>query len=1393
MEYDSISADTFKRKFNQLILLTWLVPPVFGLSFLLFIRLLTPEQISTILLTPIEPAFIIASLLFAYWYLGRCMRPVVQYLGESRKSLSEPALDSMRRFPLHYWGLFIAYLLLAPASVIIAAEIYTDFVARPVDWFRIHLVALIVSIIVGLPIFFRILDLFGRAVSGVALVRPHVTLKTKVFLLGALVPLLIDTTLVQYYWTRTGYFGVDTFAMWLILELLAIVGSLLFMRSLGQSLQPLQVFIESQAQMAAMDVTQLRAQSTDELGVIASDIRVLAEQLKLQNEILEIRNQILASSSSDMKEEAIISILDICDAAFGADKSFILLYDASTNEMVNVAITGKGYNVNGYYRLPLTSDASLAVLSFKADQTIMIADVKQDRRVNPEVMEQEGILSCIATPLRYGDAIIGTLIATTSTQHREFNDRDARLIEALAQETALVVNTLTLHQEQRMVEQRYRELNELAPDAILLLDGDANIVELNRTAEVLLGGREEDLAGRSVTEFIKNTEPESLDSAMSRASIGDKLLFQAELITGNSEAVYIEIHAARLELGGKLMTQAFVRDVTGQRHAEMALLLSQEKLALHVEQTPLGVIEWNMDFEVVEWNPAAEKIFGYTKKEALSRHARDLIIPESALPHVNDIWAGLVNQNGGLRSTNENITRDNHVIFCEWYNTPLVNDSGEVVGVASLVHDITDSKFAEDSIRRSEKELSSILNSLQDTFYRTDVTGRIVRVSPSVENLLGYKPEELLGRKISDLYVDETGQKTLIKKLQKEKGVVKGYQVALWRMDKTAIWASTNVQYYFNDDGSIAGVEGTARDITKIRRTQEELFKEKERAQVTLESIGDGVVTTDVSGGIEYINPVAEQICGWTFEAAEGHSFEEVFGFLEEVTRQPVESPVMQCLEKRHPISSDVNIVLVGKHDREFAIEFSASPIRDRFGGLVGVVVGLHDVTEMRELAQQLTHQATHDALTGLINRREFELRLKRALESALHGGVVHALCYLDLDQFKVVNDTCGHIAGDELLKQVTARLREKVRKADTLARLGGDEFGVLLSDCGLSTAEKIADDLRKTVNEFRFSWEGRTFEIGVSIGLVSIDANSGTLTDILSAADSACYAAKEQGRNRVHLYQPDDKVLAQRHGEMQWVSRITTALEEDQFLIFAQRIQSLQDNAGDHWEILVRMQVEDGGIIPPMAFIPAAERYHVMPAIDRWVLGHSFELIADYTKITGDGASIFNFNLSGQSLSDDTFWKFVIDLIERLAINPEKICFEITETAAIANLTHATRFIAVMTGMGCRFALDDFGSGLSSFAYLKNLNVSYLKIDGGFVRDMVDDPIDYAMVESINHVGHTLGIKTIAEFVESKKILHAVKNLGIDYAQGYEIGRPVLIDDDFFANHLQTPEYKEV
>jgi len=444
---------------------------------------------------------------------------------------------------------------------------------------------------------------------------------------------------------------------------------------------------------------------------------------------------------------------------------------------------------------------------------------------------------------------------------------------------------------------------------------------------------------------------------------------------------------------------------------------------------------------------------------------------------------------------------------------------------------------------------------------------------------------------------------------------------------------------------------------------------------------------------------------------------------------------------------------------------------------VVGVVIIFHDVTELRGLANKVSYQATHDALTGLINRREFERRLALLLESARQEDKEHALCYIDLDQFKIVNDTCGHVAGDELLRQLTTLLQAQVRERDTLARLGGDEFGILLGNCHLNKAEKIAEAFCHMVKEFRFVWQDKSFEIGASIGLVAIEANSGSTTDLLSAADSACYVAKDKGRNRVYVYQPDDEELVARHGEMQWVSRINQALEENRFELFYQPIVALQGGKEKmHVEVLLRLRDEAGKLIFPMAFIPAAERFDLMPAIDRWVIRNVFA----FCEASGRDDITYAVNLSGASLSDAGLMGYLREQFSNYDVRPYDISFEITETAAISNLSEAIHFISELKILGCSFSLDDFGSGLSSFAYLKNLPVDYLKIDGGFIRSIVDNPIDCAMVESINHIGHVMGIKTIAEFVENDEIYTCIKNLGVDYAQGYYIEKPKPLSDLF-------------
>ncbi len=567
-----------------------------------------------------------------------------------------------------------------------------------------------------------------------------------------------------------------------------------------------------------------------------------------------------------------------------------------------------------------------------------------------------------------------------------------------------------------------------------------------------------------------------------------------------------------------------------------------------------------------------------------------------------------------------------------------------------------------------------------------------------------------------------------------------------------------------------------ARAAAEIERklTEEALAQEKELAQVTLASIGDGVVRTDAAGVVDYLNPVAERLTGWSAEEACGQPVPRIFQVVDEGTGKPLPNAVERCLAEGRVIEHSGYSMLVRRDGREFAIRDSVAPIQDRQGRTTGSVLVFKDVTQLRGMEREMIYLARHDPLTGLINRRELEKRLQHSLDTAAEDGREHAFFYLDLDEFKVVNDTCGHLAGDELLKQLTLLLRSLLRKTDTLARLGGDEFGVLLEDASLPDARELGERLLTAVRQYRFGWQERIFEIGVSIGLVPITADSGDMTRVLSAADAACYVAKESGRNRMHEYQPDDSALAERYGEMQWIYRIHKAFAEHRFCLYRQSIHPL---AGDGTEpplceIFIRMVDEDGRIASPAAFIPAAERYHLIASIDRWVIHAAFVTLACGTLSHGD-TTRFAINLSGQSVGDDAFLDYVLAEIEATGIAPERIFFEITETAAVGNLAKATHFIRVLKELGFRFVLDDFGSGLSSFAYLKNLQVDFLKIDGTFVRDMMGSSVQRALVESIHQIGKVMGIRTIAESVEDRPTLDILRQIGVNYAQGYGLSLP--------------------
>jgi diguanylate cyclase (GGDEF)-like protein/PAS domain S-box-containing protein len=570
----------------------------------------------------------------------------------------------------------------------------------------------------------------------------------------------------------------------------------------------------------------------------------------------------------------------------------------------------------------------------------------------------------------------------------------------------------------------------------------------------------------------------------------------------------------------------------------------------------------------------------------------------------------------------------------------------------------------------------------------------------------------------------------------------------------------------------------------KITRTEAALYREKERAEVTLHSIGDGVVTTDGEGLVDYMNPVAEDLTGWRIDEARGKPLARVYRVVDDESRRQIVYRVGDVSARAE--ADGRPILLQHRGGNEFAVRDSCSPIRDSDGNVVGMIVVFHDVSQLREMEQQLSWQATHDVLTGLANRREFERRLGKLLESAKGEQIHHALLYLDLDNFKTVNDTCGHAAGDEFLRQLTKVMQSRMRASDTLARLGGDEFGALLESCPLEQAVRIANAIRDTVRDFRFVWAGKGFSVGVSIGLVPLDARSGTTARVLAAADASCYEAKNKGRDRVQVHRPQDRRFTQRTGELQMIAQINQAFEHGNFRLFRQAIIPLGERPAEepHYEVLVRMIDANGNVLPPTAFMPAAERYNLLTSVDRWVITTLVEFLAsevaagrianDFENL--DAGGFYAVNLSGASMSDNSFPGFLRALLTEHALPRGLLCFEVTETTAIANLNKAAELMHELKGLGCTFALDDFGIGMSSFAYLKYLPVNYLKIDGTFVKDMAVDQMDYAIVEAINRIAHILGMRTVAEFVEDEITLGKLAAMGVDFAQGFFIARPEAI-----------------
>ncbi len=699
------------------------------------------------------------------------------------------------------------------------------------------------------------------------------------------------------------------------------------------------------------------------------------------------------------------------------------------------------------------------------------------------------------------------------------------------------------------------------------------------------------------------------------------------------------------------------------------------------------------------------------------------------------------------------------------------------------IRDISETLETNESLQRTEARFRDLFEVASDAcgfVSIMDDAPRFIECNTALCRLYGVEDKaQLLGCTPIDfaLPVQPDGQPSA----QRAQGVYEqtlrhGHTRFEWlakRLDGTEFWI--DITLTLQPSWGEGAVHFSGRDITERKQAEATLARAEELARITLQSIGDGVITTDAQARVTGLNPVAEQLTGWSQAEAQNRPITEVFKIIHEDTRTPADNPLLLCLAEERVVGLANHTALLSRNGSEYAIEDSAAPIRMPDGTLAGAIIVFHDVTGARRLAAEMSHQARHDPLTSLPNRREFETRLDELLEQARRTNSQHALCYVDLDQFKVVNDGCGHGAGDQLLAELATLLSQKIRRGDTLARLGGDEFGVLLAECPPQKAAEIAAELLGTIGDFRFRYGERSFNVGASIGLVPITATAASAAELLTEADLACYTAKDLGRNRVHLFRPGDADLARRRSEMQWATELRLAMDEKRLVLYVQPITALTDASPEPWfEVLLRLRHHDGRIVLPGTFLPAAERFGLMPLIDRYVLEHALPLLLQPGAVGGARLSL---NLSGSSLEDQA----VMAIFENYFADPRrvdgKLCMELTEATAVAHLGRTRAFIQRLRSMGCRFALDDFGTGVSSFAYLKHLPADYLKLDGSFVRDITREPIDRAMVEAIHRLATIMGIETIAEFVEEADTLQLLKDIGVNYGQGFLLGRPVPIE----------------
>jgi diguanylate cyclase (GGDEF)-like protein/PAS domain S-box-containing protein len=983
-------------------------------------------------------------------------------------------------------------------------------------------------------------------------------------------------------------------------------------------------------------------------------------------------------------------------------------------------------------------------------------------------------------------------------------------------------------------EERYRALVENAPEAIVVFDVDENrFVDANENACSLFNLSRARLLTIGPEEISPKMQPDGTPSFGVRRGYVDKALTGGhptfEWMHKNSEGQHIpcEVRFSRLPAGKRQLIRVSITDIAERKRNEALSFAQNKVLEMIASSTPYdrtlraicrfverfgdGLHASVMLLDSKSGRLSLEQAPSLSDPVKLLLDyvdvAEDGITCSSAVFHQNDSISDDIAKDPGwaphLRIAEE------HGIGAAWSfllhgaagritgtldvyvsepRAPSTDELDKLSRMARLAGIAIKRQLDENRLRNSEARYRGLFENVVDGVYIATRDGDLIAANPALVEMLGFDSVEDLksvGR-TTMLYVNPIDRERVFARLEAE-GFVRNFEYRLRRKDGKEIVVLENSRAVYDDNGTIVAHEGTITDITDRKHAETRVFEEKERAQVTLQSIGDGVITTDAEGCVDYINPVAQDLTGWGMRGARGKPVTEIMTLINEHTRATVDNPVMRCLKDGRVTTLAENSILINKAGDEVPIQDSAAPIRDRIGNIIGSVMVFHDTSKESRLFRQLSYQASHDAVTGLINRREFENCLVGSLESLRNEPErAHALLYLDLDQFKVVNDTFGHTAGDELLRQLSELVQMNIRSTDLLARLGGDEFAILLERCTEQRAMEVAESIRGSIEGYRFEWQDSFTTVRCSIGVVMISGDDADVAGVMSSADVACYSAKDMGRNQVHLYKDSDASL--RHEEMKWVSRITSAVEEDRFELYYQPIigiGKLNGQSRGHYELLLRMRDENGELVAPDQFIPAAERYNLMSTLDRWVIHKALSELADRDG-KDEARYTIAINLSGTSLSEDRFLEYVVSELEKQKLPQGAICFEITETAAISNLSRVVHFMQALKKLGCKFSLDDFGSGLSSFTYLKNLPVDYLKIDGQFIRNVVDDSVDESMVKAISEVGHAMGIETIAERVETRQVLEKLGALGVEFAQGYYIARPSSVSS--FEPWSETP-----